>query len=76
MTETYFEQGGKRLDSFNRAIRHIARVVRSEGRAIAVSTTSTASASVTCSRQENCPSCLQCEALKLYLLKNGYDDYK
>lgn len=50
---TYFEREGNRLDSFNKAIKHIARVVRSEeSRPIAVSTTSTASASVTCSRQE------------------------
>ena len=45
---TYCEQAGKREDSFNKALKHIARVVRSEvWRFIAISMTSTASDSVT-----------------------------
>lgn len=50
--KTYCEQEGNRLDSFNKAIRHIAQVARSkEWHLMAVSMTSTASDSVTCSRQ-------------------------
>ena len=46
---TYSEHDGKREESFSKAIMAIALVVRSESwRFIAVSTMSTASASVTC----------------------------
>lgn len=49
---TYCEQVGKRLDSFSKAIKHIARVVRSnEWLLKEVSKTSTASDSVTCSKE-------------------------
>lgn len=47
---TYSEQDGKREDNFSKAIKAIALVVRSEVcRLIAISATSTASDSVTCS---------------------------
>ena len=46
---TYSEQDGNREESFNRAIKAIALVVRSEVcRLIVISATSTASDSVTC----------------------------
>lgn len=55
---TYSEQDGKRQDSFNKAIKHIARVVRSEVWCLmAVSITSTVSDSVTCEKHQRCKNC-------------------
>lgn len=52
--DPYAEHGGKREESFNRAIKAIAFVVRSElWRLMALSTTSTASHSVTCQEKLN-----------------------